>query len=148
MLGDDAPDSVAASPAALTSSPPRTGAPGSATGTNQRATLALISVAGLLVSLTQTILIPVLPTLTVSLHTSSTNVEWLLTSTLMAAAVAVPVAGRLADLYGKKKLLLLVLVKVPVPPTHVSFRALDGFDSIFGNRDLCRRIPEPRQGRI
>jgi MFS family permease len=110
MLGDDAPDSVAASRSALTSSPPRTGAPGSATGTNQRATLALISVAGLLVSLTQTILIPVLPTLTVSLHTSSTNVEWLLTSTLMAAAVAVPVAGRLADLYGKKKLLLLALV--------------------------------------
>jgi MFS family permease len=87
---------------------PRATAPRAAT--NQMTTMLLISVAGLLVSLTQSILIPVLPTLTVDLHTSSTNVEWLLTSTLLVAAVAVPVAGRLADLYGKKKLLLISLV--------------------------------------
>jgi hypothetical protein len=43
----------------------RTGAPGPAAGTKQTATLALISVAGLLVSPTQSTLIPVLPTSTV-----------------------------------------------------------------------------------
>ena len=70
------------------------------------ATMALISVAGLLVSLTQSLLIPVLPTLTADLHTSEPNTEWLLTSTLLVAALAVPVAGRLADLYGKKRILV------------------------------------------
>jgi MFS family permease len=80
-----------------------------AAGTKQTATLALISAAGLLVSLTQSILIPVLPTLTVDLHTSGTNAEWLLTAPLLVAAVAVPVAGRLADLHGKKKLLVMSL---------------------------------------
>jgi MFS family permease len=73
------------------------------------ATLVLISVAGLLVSLTQSLLIPVLPMLTANLHTSATNVEWLLTSTLLVAAVAVPVVGRLADLFGKKRLLVISL---------------------------------------
>jgi MFS family permease len=76
----------------------------------QTVALGLISVAALLVSLTQSLLIPVLPTLTADLHTSSTNAEWLLTSSLLSAAVAVPAAGRLADLYGKKRLLLACLV--------------------------------------
>jgi Major Facilitator Superfamily len=76
----------------------------------QTVTLGLISVAALLVSLTQSLLVPVLPMLTADLRTSSTNVEWLLTSSLLVAAAAVPAAGRLADLYGKKRLLLACLV--------------------------------------
>lgn len=75
----------------------------------QAVTLGLISVAGLLVSLTQSLLIPVLPRLTADLHTSVANAEWLLTSTLLTAAVAGPAAGRLADLYGKKKMLMACL---------------------------------------
>jgi MFS family permease len=63
--------------------------------------LGLISVAALLVSLTQSLLVPVLPMPTADLRTSSTNAEWLLTSSLLVAAVAVPATGRLADLYGK-----------------------------------------------
>jgi MFS family permease len=83
--------------------------PRAAGGERQAAALAVVATGGLLVSLTQSLLIPVLPTLTADLHTTSTNAEWLLTSALMAGAVAVPVIGRLADLYGKKKLLLVSL---------------------------------------
>ena len=83
--------------------------PRAAGGERQKAALAVIATGGLLVSLTQSLLVPVLPTLRADLHTTSTSAEWLLTSALMAGAVAVPVIGRLADLYGKKKLLLVSL---------------------------------------
>lgn len=115
MSADDVPETVGIAVSAPVSwrrrAVPRRAAGAKQTaGTKQTATLLLISVAGLLVSLTQSILIPVLPTLTVDLRTTSTNAEWLLTSTLLVAAVAVPVVGRLADLYGKKKLLVVALV--------------------------------------
>src|SRR5262245_5166571 len=74
------------------------------------ATLALVAVAGLLVSLTQSLLVPVLPQLALDLHASATSVEWLLTVTLLVGAVAVPVFGLLGDLYGKKLMLVVALV--------------------------------------
>jgi MFS family permease len=70
------------------------------------AALAVVSLAGLLASLTQSLLIPVLPKITTDLHSSTGDVQWLLTSTLLVASVAVPVAGRLGDLYGKKVTLI------------------------------------------
>jgi MFS family permease len=70
------------------------------------AALAVVAVAGLLASLTQSLLIPVLPAITRDLGSSSSGTQWLLTSTLLVAAVAVPVSGRLGDLYGKKTMLL------------------------------------------
>ncbi|WP_435136628.1 MFS transporter [Actinacidiphila sp. bgisy144] len=70
------------------------------------AALAVVSLAGLLASLTQSLLIPVLPKITTDLHSTTGDVQWLLTSTLLVASVAVPVAGRLGDLYGKKVTLI------------------------------------------
>jgi hypothetical protein len=53
--------------------------------------LAVVSVAGLLVSRTQSVLIPVLPKISTDLHSSTSRSEWLLTSTLGAAgALRVP----------------------------------------------------------
>ncbi|MGH3253102.1 MAG: MFS transporter, partial [Trebonia sp.] len=72
----------------------------------ETAALAVVAVAGLLAALTQSLLIPVLPKITASLGSSAGGTQWLLTSTLLVSAVAVPVAGRLGDLYGKKKVLL------------------------------------------
>jgi MFS family permease len=115
-MADEAPDPTATPPTASADSAqavleqPHAAAHQPMSRANQVATLTLVSVAGLLVSLTQSLLIPVLPKLTADLHTSATNAEWLLTSTLLVAAVAVPVVGRLADLFGKKKLLLVSLV--------------------------------------
>jgi MFS family permease len=114
-MADEAPDhgstpaSVTTDSARAVLDQPPPAAPPPMSRANQVATLTLISVAGLLVSLTQSLLIPVLPTLTADLHTSTTNAEWLLTATLLVAAVAVPVVGRLADLFGKKKLLVIAL---------------------------------------
>jgi MFS family permease len=74
---------------------------------SQIATVAVVSMAGLMVSLTMSVLIPVLPQVAVDLHSSTTSTEWLLTSTLLAAGVAVPIVGRLGDLCGKRLMLML-----------------------------------------
>jgi MFS family permease len=59
--------------------------------------------------LEQSIIVPALPSFVVSYHTSIIGVAWLVTGFLVAAAVAVPLAGRLGDLVGKKRMLLVSL---------------------------------------
>jgi len=74
-----------------------------------RLELLVVGFAALAVSLTQALLIPVLATLPVTLETSASNVEWLLTSTLLVGAVAVPLFGRLGDMFGKRRMMLVAL---------------------------------------
>lgn len=71
--------------------------------------LFFVGTAALVVSLAQTILIPVLGLLPEELDTSGANVQWLLTATLLVAAVAVPLMGRLGDMFGKRLLLLIAV---------------------------------------
>ena len=71
------------------------------------AALTVVSFAGLATALNMSLLIPVLPVITADLHSSGSATQWLLTSTLLVSAVEVPVAGRLGDLYGKKRMLLV-----------------------------------------
>jgi MFS family permease len=68
--------------------------------------VAAMSAAGISVALTQTLIIPVLPELPTLLNTSTANATWLITATLLTAAVATPVFGRLGDMYGPKPLLV------------------------------------------
>ena len=76
--------------------------------------LVVVAVCGVLVALTQSILIPVLGAIQQDLGSSTTGTEWLLTSTLLVAAVAVPVFGRLGDLYGKRRMLLVATLALVV----------------------------------
>jgi MFS family permease len=71
--------------------------------------LLVIGVGALMVSLTQSLLVPVMSELAVDLHTGSDGIAWLLTSTLLVGAVAVPAFGRLGDLYGTRKMVLVAL---------------------------------------
>jgi MFS family permease len=73
---------------------------------SQLVSLAIIATAGLMVSVTLSMLVPVLPLIARDIGSSTTSTEWLLTSSLLAAAVAVPIAGRLGDLYGKRLMLI------------------------------------------
>ena len=74
-----------------------------------RVEIAVVAIGALAVSLSQSLLVPVLSVLPARLHTSSSNVEWLLTSTLLVGAVAVPLFGRLGDMVGKRLMLLVSL---------------------------------------
>ena len=73
----------------------------------QVAAVAIVAVCGVIVALTQTLLVPVLPEIQQSLGSSTSGTQWLLTVTLLVAAVAVPVFGRLGDLCGKRLMLMV-----------------------------------------
>jgi EmrB/QacA subfamily drug resistance transporter len=53
--------------------------------------------------------VPALPKIQSALHTSESSIGWLLTAFLLSASVATPILGRLGDMYGKERLLLIVL---------------------------------------
>ncbi|MHA3722663.1 MFS transporter [Leucobacter sp. HY1910] len=68
--------------------------------------VAVLASAGILVSLAQTLIVPLIGELPSMFDTSAANASWIITSTLLAGAVATPIAGSLADLYGKKLMML------------------------------------------
>lgn len=65
-------------------------------------------------SVLQTMVIPIVGTIGTQLAVSTTAAGWVLTANLLAAVVATPVIGRLADLHGKRPVLLTVLIVVLV----------------------------------
>ncbi|MBZ5739193.1 MFS transporter [Nocardioides mangrovi] len=69
-------------------------------------TVVFLCFSGMSVALMQTLVIPIQSELPQLLHTSASNASWVVTSTLLAAAVAMPIAGRLADLFGKQRVLV------------------------------------------
>ncbi len=84
----------------------RAGAPRS----HPNVTLAVLSLAGIAYAVLSSAVIPALPTIQHDLHTSETNVTWLLTGYLLSASVGTSILGRLGDMYGKERLLLWTLV--------------------------------------
>jgi MFS family permease len=70
----------------------------------------VLALGGIVVSLMQTLVIPLIPRLPALLHASAADTTWVITATLLAGAVATPVVGRLGDLYGKRRMLLVSLV--------------------------------------
>ena len=72
--------------------------------------LAVLSLAGLAYAVLSSAVIPALPTIQRSLHTSETGVTWLLTGYLLSASVGTSIIGRLGDMYGKERLLLWTLI--------------------------------------
>ncbi|HKN93640.1 MAG TPA: MFS transporter [Thermoleophilaceae bacterium] len=73
-------------------------------------TFAVLALAGVSYSLLQSLVAPALPVIQHDLHTSATHATWVFTSFLLSASVATPIAGRLGDMFGKERTLLLVLL--------------------------------------
>jgi len=71
--------------------------------------VAVLALAGITVSLMQTLVIPLIPALPGLLHASAADATWAITATLLAGAVATPTMGRLGDMYGKRRMLLISL---------------------------------------
>ncbi|HWO68671.1 MAG TPA: MFS transporter, partial [Umezawaea sp.] len=72
--------------------------------------VAVLAFAGVTVALMPTIVIPLVPRLPALLGSTPADTAWAITATLLAAAVATPTTGRLGDMYGKRRLLLVSLV--------------------------------------
>ncbi|WP_051715515.1 MFS transporter [Nocardia rhamnosiphila] len=72
--------------------------------------VAVLAMAGIVVALMQTLMIPILPHLPEYLGAPASDTAWAITATLLAAAVATPVMGRLGYMFGKRRMLLISLV--------------------------------------
>ena len=119
-----------AAPATTTTTRPDRAVPTSAV-------VATLCVCGTVVALQQTLVVPLLPDFPEILGTSQENASWLVTSTLLASAVATPIISRLADMFGKRLMMVIsMLVMVAgsvIAALGASFvavvtgRALQGF---------------------
>src|SRR6478735_3385287 len=84
----------------------------SSVGRTRRPTGAIIAVlclAGTTVSLQQTLVVALLPSFAELLGVSGDDVAWLITATLLTSAVATPVVARLADMYGKRLMMMVCI---------------------------------------
>lgn len=71
--------------------------------------VATLALTGTVVSLQQTLVLPLLPEFPRLLGTTADTASWLVTATLLAGAVATPTISRLADMFGKKRMMLVAL---------------------------------------
>ena len=74
-----------------------------------RITLAVLMVAIASFTLLQSLIIPVLGLLETEFNTDQTTVTWALTAYLLSASICTPLLGRLGDIVGKKRILVLTL---------------------------------------
>ena len=73
-------------------------------------TLAILSLIATMVMYSETMLIPAIPDLIRDFHISYSMSSWILTTYLIAGAIMTPIAGHLSDIYGRKKVLLIIML--------------------------------------
>ncbi len=119
--------------------------------------LAVLALGGAAYAMLQSLVVPALPTLEHDLHTTPTGVTWIFTAYLLAASVATPIAGRIGDMFGKKRTLVVVLAGLAAGtlvaalattlPVMIGARAIQGlggaiFPLAFGI--IRDEFPRPR----
>ena len=75
-------------------------------------TFAILAISGIAFALLQSLVAPALRTIQTDLHTTTTTVAWVFTGYLLSASVATPIVGRLGDMFGKKRMLVVTLAIV------------------------------------
>ncbi|MFE2218217.1 MFS transporter [Streptomyces canus] len=90
-------------PTSAIPAPPTAGTPAG------RGLVPVLAFSGIAVAVMQTLLVPVIADLPRLLDTTTSNAAWVITATLLSSAVASPIIGRLGDLYGKRRFLLVSL---------------------------------------
>ena len=103
------------------------------------AVITVLCLSGTTVSLQQTMVVPLLPAFQQVLGVSADDASWLVTATLLTSAVATPIVARLADMFGKRLMMLVCIVLMTAGSivaalgadfaTIVAGRSLQGFAS-------------------
>ena len=70
----------------------------------------MLALGGVAYAVLQSLVLPAIPAIAQALHTSEDSASWLLSAPLLAASVFTPIAGRLGDIYGKERMLVVSLV--------------------------------------
>ena len=123
------------------------------------ATILVLSMCGMVSALQFTLVIPLLPEFPELLDISTSDSSWLVTATLLTAAVSTPVIARMADMYGKRRMLLVALGAMILGSlicalevsfvTMIAGRALQGFGASLiavGISILRDELPPERIG--
>jgi len=71
--------------------------------------LGTLSCLGLIAMYAETMVLPAIPALIVDYEMPYNTSSWILSTYMIAGAVATPIAGKLSDVYGRKKILLVIL---------------------------------------
>lgn len=71
---------------------------------------AILSSVATMTMYAETMLVPAIPVLVKDFNISYTTSSWILATYLVAAAVMTPISGKLSDIYGKKKVLLAIMI--------------------------------------
>ena len=77
---------------------------------SDRAIITTLALTGLIAAFMQTLVTPIIPRLPDFLNTSTADATWVLSSTLLAAAISTPISGRLGDMYGKRRVVIVLLM--------------------------------------
>ncbi|MBC7403662.1 MAG: MFS transporter [Microbacteriaceae bacterium] len=77
---------------------------------SDRSITTILALTGLIAAFMQTLVTPIIPRLPNLLDTTTADATWVLTSTLLAAAISTPISGRLGDMYGKRRVVVVLLM--------------------------------------
>lgn len=72
--------------------------------------LAILGSALLIAMYGETMLLPAIPDIIKEFNISYTTSSWILSAYLIAGAVATPVGGKLSDIYGRKKMVITIMI--------------------------------------
>ena len=81
----------------------------STTRSSYRVTFGVLLLGTIAYSLLQSLVSPVLPTIQHDLHTNQNTVTWVLTAFLLSASIFTPILGRVGDMVGKERMLVVTL---------------------------------------
>ncbi|MFT4306070.1 MAG: MFS transporter [Microbacterium sp.] len=95
------------SPAAPPASVP---APTGVSAGRARAIVLVLAITGVVAAGMQTLIVPLIGQLPSLLDAPAADTAWAVTATLLASAAAVPTVGRLGDLFGRRRMILVSLI--------------------------------------
>src|SRR5829696_6957815 len=72
--------------------------------------LAILGSSILITMYGETMLLPAIPDIITEFNISYNTASWILTAYLIAGAVMTPIAGKLSDIYGRKKIVLIIMI--------------------------------------
>lgn len=76
---------------------------------NWKTVLAVLSCLGVVVMFDELMILPAIPDLIHQFNITYSTSIWILSSYIIAGAIMTPIAGKLSDLYGRKKILLIIM---------------------------------------
>ncbi len=97
-------------------------------------TLAILSSIATMAMYAETMLVPAIPDLIKDFSISYSSSSWILTTYLITGAIMTPISGKLSDIYGKKKVLLIIMAIYAVGVS------VGGFSTSFNFMIVVRAI--------